>query len=282
MSEVIIVNPKKLERAKRAIQQDGAGSLHILADFDQTLMKAFVDGKMIKSFTGALRRHSLLTPEYGAKATALSEKYFPIEKDVSIPLDERKQKMQEWWSQLFDLLITSGLTRDHILSTIDLSNAQLRDGALEFFTTLNERSIPLVIMSATALGSNAITMFLEKNNVLFPNVHVIANTFIWDETGRVVGVNEPFIHALNKDDTAIQNFPAHGAVKHRKNVILLGDIIDDIGMVKGFDYANLITIGFLNEDVEKRLPAFRDNFDMIILNDGPMDAVNDIIENLVQ
>lgn len=281
MSEVIIVDPKKLEQTKRAIQRDGAGGLHILADFDQTLMKAFVDGKMIKSFTGALRRHSLLTPDYGAKATALSETYFPFEQDVSIPLDERKQKMQEWWTQLFDLLIASGLTRDHILRAIDLSNAQLRDGAKELFLTLNEHSIPLVIMSATALGSNAITMFIQKHNVLFPNVHVIANTFIWDETGKAIGVTEPFIHALNKDDTAIQNFPAHGAVKHRKNVILLGDIIDDLGMVKGFDYANLISIGFLNEEVEKRLPAFRENFDVIIPNDGPMDAVNEMIRKLV-
>ena len=264
------------------MQHDGAECLHVLADFDQTLMKAFVDGKMIKSFTGALRRHSLLTPDYGANATALSEKYFPIEKDVSIPLDERKQTMQEWWSKLFDLLIDSGLTRDHILHAIDLSNAQLRDGAVELFSTLNKYSIPLVIMSATALGSHAITMFLKKNNVLFPNIQIIANTFVWDDTGKVIGVNKPFIHALNKDDTAIQSFPAHGEVKHRKNVILLGDIVDDLGMVKGFDYANLITIGFLNEEVEKRLPEFRENFDVIVLNDGPMDVVNDIIESLVQ
>ena len=264
------------------MQRDGVTSVHVLADFDQTLMKAFVDGKMIKSFTGALRRHSLLTPDYGAKATALSEKYYPFEQDVSIPLDERKQKMQEWWSKLFALLIDSGLTRDHILRAIDLSNAQLRDGAIEFFTTLNKHSIPLVIMSATALGSSAITMFLKKNNVFSPNVHVIANTFIWDEAGKVIGVTEPFIHALNKDDTAIQNFPAHGAVKNRKNVILLGDIIDDLGMVKGFDYTNLIAVGFLNEEMEKRLPAFRENFDIIGPDDGPMDVVNDIIESLVQ
>lgn len=281
MSDVIIPNPKKLEQTKRAIQRDGAKSLHILADFDQTLMKAFVDGKMMKSFTGALRRHSLLTPDYGVKVRALSEKYFPFEQDVSIPLDERKRKMQEWWTQIFALLIASGLTRDHILRAIDLSNAQLRDGAIELFSTLHKRSIPLVIMSATALGSNAIAMFLEKNNVLFPNVHVIANTFIWDETGKVIGVNEPFIHALNKDETAIQNFPAHGKVKDRKNVLLLGDIIDDLGMVKGFPYDNLISVGFLNEEVEERLPAFRKNFDIIILNDGPMDYINNMLEEFL-
>lgn len=97
-----------------------------------------------------------------------------------------------------------------------------------------------------------------------------------------MGVRQPIVHSLNKDETAIQDFPAYKVVKNRKNVILLGDFIDDIGMVMGFDYDQLLTVGFLNEDIEKNLPTFKKYFDVIITNDGPMDVINDIVQTVIQ
>lgn len=35
--------------------------------------------------------------------------------------------------------------------------------------------------------------------------------------------------------------------------MLLGNGVDDIDMVEGFDYENLIKVGFLNEEAEKNL-----------------------------
>jgi hypothetical protein len=61
----------------------------------------------------------------------------------------------------------------------------------------------------------------------------------------------------------------------------LGDGVNDIDMIEGFDYDNLIKIGFLNENVEENLPEVKKNFDVIILNDGNMDFVNNLLKEIV-
>ncbi len=69
--------------------------------------------------------------------------------------------------------------------------------------------------------------------------------------------------------------------KNRKNIILLGDNLEDIGMVKGFNYDNLIKIGFLNENVEENLEQYKRNYDVIILNDSPLDYVSGLLKKMI-
>jgi 5'-nucleotidase len=282
MQDVIIPNQQKLDEKIQAIKQAGSESMHILSDFDQTLIKAFVNGKLVQSLTVTLRDHSLLLPSYSEKARALTQLYYPIETDPAVPLNEKKLAMHKWWTEIYALMIDSGLTHQHLTQVIELTRARLRTGASKFFSLLHQHGVPLIIMSATGIGAEAIRMFLDKNRVMLPNVHIIGNNFIWDEQGKAVGVIQPIIHSLNKDETAIQNFPAYKEVKNRRNVILLGDFIDDIGMVEGFDYANLITVGFLNENADEQLPAFREHFDVIITNDGPMDQINSMLTGILE
>ena len=47
-------------------------------------------------------------------------------------------------------------------------------------------------------------------------------------------------------------------VDHRKNFILLGDILADVNMVSNISYDNLICIGFLNKpkDVKSKFVFF--------------------------
>ena len=44
-------------------------------------------------------------------------------------------------------------------------------------------------------------------------------------------------------------------VKNRKNIIVLGDILEDVKMVDNINYKNLLTIGFLNnpKNLDKEL-----------------------------
>jgi len=55
-------------------------------------------------------------------------------------------------------------------------------------------------------------------------------------------------------------------------------------MIDSFDYENVIKIGFLNEISENgsSLEAFKEKFDVIILNDGPMDFVNILLREVVR
>jgi 5'-nucleotidase len=51
-------------------------------------------------------------------------------------------------------------------------------------------------------------------------------------------------------------------------------------MIKGFDYNNLIKIGFLNENIEENLEHYKYNFDIVILNGYTMDYINVLLREL--
>ena len=279
---IIIQNPKRLEEIKKAISEGGAEKLHVISDFDRTLTYSSVDGERRPSLIFVLRSGDYLTPDYAEKAHALFDKYHPIEIDPNIAVSEKKEAMQQWWQTHFELLIRSGLNKNDIEKAVDSGKIKFRGGAGEFFDSLHSNKIPLIVLSANGLGEDATSMFFEKNGGLSDNIHIISNSFEWDEKGDMVGFREPIIHTMNKDKTAIKNFPTiFQEVENRKNVLLLGDNLGDIGMIDGFDHENLIKIGFLNENVEQNLEQYKNNYDVVILNDSSMNYVNDLLKELI-
>jgi 5'-nucleotidase len=281
MENIVISNQEKLDKAKREIQQQGAEKLHILADFDRTLTKAFVDGKPISSLLWLLYNGKYLSEDYAKKAQDLHDKYHSIETDPKTPKEEKRKAMEEWWEKHFDLLVKSGLNKKDIKAVIESDKVKLRDGSNDFFELLKEKNIPLVIMSSSGLGEEGISMYLSRANKLYNNIYIISNSFVWDESGGVVAVKKPIIHGMNKDETMVKSFPdIYKKIENRKNVILLGDNPEDIGMVEGFDCENIIKIGFLNDKTEEKLESYKKYFDIVILNDGPMDFINDLLKEI--
>jgi 5'-nucleotidase len=63
-------------------------------------------------------------------------------------------------------------------------------------------------------------------------------------------------------------------------VILLGDDLHDVEMIEGFDYNNLIKIGFLNERWDELLPVYQQNYDLIIPGDQGMEPINAILARI--
>ena len=76
---------------------------------------------------------------------------------------------------------------------------------------------------------------------------------------------------LADDDLAVE----------RNNCILLGDNIGDLGMASCLDSIdNIITVGFLNDNIEARISEYMDAFDVVILDDGSMDWILDLFAKL--
>lgn len=282
IEDIVISNRKELKKLKKLISEGGAEKLHVLADFDRTLTTAFFNGKSVPSLISILRDSSYLTPDYAKKANKLYTKYHPIEIDQKIPLKKKKMAMQKWWAIHFDLLIKSGLNKKDLKRVVDSGRIKFRDGFEEFIDFLKAHNIPLVIMSSSGIGGDVIEMYLKKEEKLYDNIHIISNSYEWDDNGNAVVVKQPIIHVMNKDEIAIQSFPVFDVIKKRKNVLLLGDTLDDIGMVKGFDYENLIKIGFLNENVKENLELYKRSYDVVILNDSSMDYVNGLLKELIK
>lgn len=282
MKDVIISNPKKLEEAIRRISEEGKDKFHVITDFDRTLTKAFVDREEIPSLISVLRNGDYLTQNYSQKAHTLRNKYYPIEVNPDITSEEKKKAMHEWWTSHFDLLIKSRLNKKDIEKVVKSEKVKFREGTLEFLDLLCKFNIPLVIISSAGLGMESIQMYLENKKRLYNNTHIISNSFKWDKEGYVVSINKPIIHSMNKDETLIKKFPFYKIIKNRKNVLLLGDSLGDVGMIKGFPYKNLIKIGFLNNEIEKNVKKYKENYDVVILNDGKMDYVNGLLKRLIR
>jgi len=280
MEQIIISDEDSFNRIKKKIQKQGPDKFHVLADFDRTLTKAYVNGEEVPSIISVLRSEGYLTPDYPAQAQALFDQYHQIEIDPLIPEAEKKSAMQEWWTKHFELLIQSGLSRQDIEQAVKSQKLQLRAGAAELLAYLHKKNIPLVIMSSSGLGVESISYYLKNQNLLTDNIQIISNQFIWDESGRAITVKEPIIHTLNKAETMVRDFPFYRQIKERTNVLLLGDSPEDIGMIEGFAYDNLIKIGFLNKNIEQNLELYRNKYDVVITGDSEMTFVFNLLKEL--
>jgi len=280
MTEVIIPNEENFEKIKKAMIKAGADNLHILSDFDRTITYGTTaEGKRTETVISQIRSSpKYLGEDYSRKAHELFDIYRPIEISTEIPFLEKKAKMYEWWKKHFNLLIECGFSKKTIEQVVKERPLKFRKGSLDVIKLLNSRNIPLVFMSAAP--GDMLIEYLKKDNLLKENVFVVSNMYEFDKKGRAVKILEPIIHTLNKTETSLKNYPIYEKLKNRKNVILLGDEIGDIGMAEGLDYDNIIKIGFLNENVEERLALYKENFDVVLLGDGDFSFINDLVKDI--
>lgn len=280
LADILIPNQEYLDFLIKQFKIQGKDKIHVLADFDRTLTKCFVDGQKSSTIFAQIRNMGYLGEDYVKQANELFDHYHKIEIDPTVPLDSKKEKMHEWWKKHFDLIIEKGLTRQIIQEIVQKGGIEFREGINEFLDKLKDNNVSLVILSSSGMA-DAIPMYFDKIGRNYDNIHVVGNFFEFDEQGKVIAVKEPMIHVLNKKEITLEKLPGYDQLVKRKNVILLGDNIADIDMIEGFDYDNLIKIGFLNENVEENLPEFKKNFDVIIENDGDMDFVNNLLKEIV-
>ncbi len=275
---IIIKNEKRLNEIKRKIREGGKEKFHVIADFDRTLTKAFVKGQKTPTVIAQVRNGNYLTKDYASRAHKLFDKYHPIEIDPHISPEEKNDKMREWWRAHFELLVECGFNKKVIEEIVAKGGIEFRKGTLEFIDNLHENNIPLIIMSAGP--GDMITEYLKKDGRLYGNVHVIANFYDFDDNGVAIRVREPIIHSMNKHETEVKGLPIYEELIRRKNALLLGDGLGDLGMIEGFDYENLIKVGFLNYNVEDSLEKFKENFDVVLLNDASMDYINGLLRDI--
>jgi HAD superfamily hydrolase (TIGR01544 family) len=281
MRDIIIQNQEKFDVKLQAILIGGIDKFHVRMDFDGTVTKAVVDGKVVPSLISVLRDEDFLGSDYSQKAHALYKKYHMIEIDPGVSDADKKIAMREWWQTHFELLIEKGFSKSHIGRALQSARIQLRGGFGEFAAMLAKNKIPLVIMSCSGMGADMIKMVLEKNNVLFDNMHIITNQYEWNGEGLAVAVKEPIVHTLNKDEESIERIPgAYEAIKNRPNVLLLTDSVADITMADGAKIDNLLSVGFLNVAADKQIELFAKTFDAVLANDASMDFPNDIVKKI--
>ena len=221
-----------------------------------------------------------LTADYPARAHALFDRYHPYEIDETLSAEKRNKKMNQWWSEHFELMKECGMNKAVIKDIVLQRKVQFRAGALEFMDLLSQHKVPLLIFSAGV--GDIIKELLLLEGKLAPNVHLLSNFYLFDEQGLVIGKkNTNFIHTFNKNEVEVKKTPCYNEIKQRKNVLLLGDSLGDLGMNEGLEHETIIRIGFLNEDKEKMLEKYMQEFDVVITDDGGMGWVQEMVKDII-
>lgn len=161
---------------------------------------------------------------------------------------------------------------------------------------MNTLACTNLLLKCGASPAHIIQVFRQKLHRSFKNVRVVSNRMIFDQNGQLVSFKGKTIHVLNKNEHAldmaapvhdrINNFNGlngdNSFVKKRTNVLLLGDHIGDLGMSDGLNYETRISVGFLNDNVEKSLQSYQKAFDVVYVNDASMQGVVKLASQLCQ
>lgn len=122
------------------------------------------------------------------------------------------------------------------------------------------------------------------------NLCVISNTFKYENrpnpiSNRIektaIDYDDRLLHSMNKNEFVNEVSKEQLRPMMRKNVIVMGDIVEDIDMVDPCNHDQVLKVGFLNSvKNEHLLDHYMDNFDLVVSRDGPLDSVNLIMDTI--
>eukprot|EP00064_Thunnus_orientalis_P019162 superscaffoldBa00004672_g19276 len=186
---VLMKERSRVEETIYAMQRAGAGSLHVISDFDMTLTRFAHNGKRVPTTHNILDNRLLINEDCTKKMRQLLNTYYPIEIDASRTAEEK---------------------------------------------------LPLM--------------------------------------GVLRAFKGQLIHTFNKREGALSHAARLTELQGRPNVLLLGDSLGDLTMADGVsEPENILTIGFLNDQVEERKETYVNSFDIVLVKDETMDVPNSIL-----
>ncbi|OQV22383.1 7-methylguanosine phosphate-specific 5'-nucleotidase [Hypsibius exemplaris] len=283
---VFIGNPSKVVALLEKMIADGSECFQVVTDFDATLTRYHREGKRCDSSYGILDSNTLLPQWYRDEADRLRKKYYPIELDPLLTIEEKTPHMKDWWLQAHEALLKTNLHRDWLGKMVQQSSVELREKTGVLFAILEHCNVPLLIFSA-GIGDLIKEVLNQKctfNKFSPGQPMIVANYLKFDEKGALKGFAKELIHTFNKHEV-FSHHQTDYFIKHegRRNVLLMGDMMGDLRMADEMKTKeNVLTIGFLNSKVEVCFPQYRDSFDIVLIDDQSHDIPIAIVEAVVQ
>ncbi|CAI2190715.1 12104_t:CDS:2, partial [Funneliformis geosporum] len=274
IQKIAIVGNVKITTQKfDKILKGGLNNLHIICDFDATMTRYYKNKNKKERNPSS---HLILS----SSSRLSDEEYYPIEINPGLKKEQKIPYMVEWWNKAHELLIKQQINKEDIAAMVAETPVDMRIGLKELIDKCKEKKLPFLIFSA-GIGNVIEQVLIQKKLYHQENMHIVSNQMKFNlETGICDDFMEPSIHTFNKSEIAIKHSPYHTTIENRRNVILLGDSIGDLHMADGIKHDVCLTIGFLNHDVENLLKSYLENFDVVVIDDGPMDVVNIILQEI--
>ncbi|SPQ97769.1 5'-nucleotidase [Plasmodiophora brassicae] len=276
-AKIIIVDEEDFNEKKQILFRGGKSALQVIMDFDYTITGQFLEnGDMASSTHGVFSRSGLLPESFVQLERDLYEKYYQHEIDPNLTQEERFEYMKEWWTLAHENLVRHRITVPLIEECLHplRSEIVLRHGCRQLLNLLQKNDIPLLVFSAGI--ADIIERYMEQQGLHLDNVHILSNRMVMDEAGCLVAFQQPIVHSANK--ALLVDRAAHVLHPERAAFIVVGDHIHDALMCDSIPYAEVhLKVGLLNTNVSARLDEFKEVYDVIIVDDGPLDFLYDLI-----
>lgn len=256
------INKEKLNEFKHLDNDD----YFVITDFDHTLTtpKSETSIGLIPNYVGG---------EFLEKRTKIFEFYRPLELDYTINPEDKKKIMKEWATKSFELL-GEYITQTNIKEAVKNANIYLRSGVKEFLKEMYNKNNPVIVMSS-GLG-NVVKEFLKKENCLFKNITIISNFFEFRNEKASINLNN-IMATSNKEYIKIPE-DVRKNIETKDKALLFGDLIEDIKMANKEMIPNILTFGFLDENIEENLEKYKEHFDVTLTDNSDFNIVKDILK----
>ncbi|OBS76105.1 hypothetical protein A6R68_17441 [Neotoma lepida] len=270
----------------------------IITDFDMTLSRFSYNGKRCPTCHNIIDNCKLVTDECRRKLLQLKERYYAIEVDPDLTVEEKFPYMVEWYTKSHGLLVEQGIPKAKLKEIVADSDVMLKktkqqdlrqvafeltlvnfswEGYENFFGKLQQHSIPVFIFSA-GIG-DVLEEIIRQAGVYHSNVKVVSNFMDFDDNGVLKGFKGELIHVFNKHDGALKNTDYFSQLKDNSNIILLGDSQGDLRMADGVaNVEHILKIGYLNDRVDELLEKYMDSYDIVLVKEESLEVVNSILQ----
>lgn len=227
----------------------GTDALHVVSDFDLTLTAGKMPGQNIGTWDVM---DELMTLESVARYKEIYQSFRPIELEGKLTAEIAAEK----WGETLDLIMEHGISIDDIQAAF-LRVAELRVGAKDIFTVCENRDIPTVVLSS---GISNVIRVMSEYYEIYPT-HILSNDLMYDEVTRFVTGwrRESLIHMLNKKEMGHRKLTELRS--KRPNVVLIGDVPDDVRMVDGDDVIRIRVLDPRKGEVHNLETVMQASFD---------------------
>lgn len=279
-SSVRMKNPTKVEEIICGLIKGGAVKLQIITDFDMTLSRFSYEGRRCPTCHNVIDNCRLISDECRKRLLQLKEKYYAIEIDPHLTIEEKYPYMVEWYTKSHGLLVEQALPKAGLREIVAESDVMLKEGYENFFDKLQKHSIPVFIFSA-GIG-DVLEEIIRQAGVYYPNVKVVSNFMDFDDNGVLKGFKGELIHVFNKHDGALKNTEYFNELKDNSNIILLGDSQGDLRMADGVaNVEYILKIGYLNDRVDELLEKYMDSYDIVLVKEESLELANSILQKIL-
>ncbi|CAM9219930.1 unnamed protein product [Laminaria digitata] len=281
-ARILFRDEEEFRRKRERMVADGAHQLQVIADFDFTMTKFWVNGRRGHSCHQVIGESGLLSEEFHERIAELRNHYYPLEVDPDLTHETRVEKMVEWVTKVHEVMVQAGISKDIVSAAVAKSELQFRHGHGELFGWLENEGVPLLLFSAGIADVLEEALLQRSEKPVPSNCHIISNRMAFDEEGTMTGFEGECLHVFNKhaSSAVVAPYFQREEMQRRGNVVLLGDSLGDLNMAKGAGSGEVLTVGFLNDKVEERLDTYTSAYDVVILGDGNFDFVLQLLEDV--